>query len=308
MAFFIKRPLFLLIVLLLSFCQCDVINSTLGKHKNYAMLSFSTMGVVNYDYKMPDRVKELDMELREISGLDFNEANNSLLAINDEKGFVYELSIDDFDIISKNEFWNTGDYEGVEFDGKYIWVLKSNGKLYQFDPVNKETVEYETKLSSDNDVEGLCYDPQKQLFYLACKGITLNKKDKVRTKAIYSFNIKDKKLEKEPLIKIHPNKIKKFINEVAKEEVDGNYLDRVEVFSPSAVAMSNNRDLYVLSARGSMLLVIGFNSEIKEITFLNPKYLPQPEGICFDDDGNLYLSTEGKKNKGKLLYYRKIQK
>ncbi|MCW3789890.1 SdiA-regulated domain-containing protein, partial [Plebeiibacterium sediminum] len=78
--------------------------------------------------------------------------------------------------------------------------------------------------------------------------------------------------------------------------------------SPSAVAMSNNRDLYVLSARGSMLLVIGFNSEIKEITFLNPKYLPQPEGICFDDDGNLYLSTEGKKNKGKLLYYRKIQK
>ncbi len=307
MTILLKRPLLILIVLFITFCQCDVINSTIGNQKNYAMMTFSKKGIVSYNYKVPDKVKELDMELREISGLDYNVINNSLLAINDEKGFVYELGIDDFDIISKNEFWNTGDYEGVEFDGMYIWVVKSNGKLYQFDPISKETEEFETKLSSDNNVEGLCYDDEKQFFYLACKGKTLNKKDKTRTKAVYTFNLKDKKLEKDPLVKIHPHKIKKFIEQVADRNVDDNYLDRADVFSPSAIAINKNRDLYILSARGSMLMIVDFNSEIKQITFLNPKYLPQPEGICFDEEENLYLSTEGKSKKGKLLFYQKIQ-
>ncbi len=307
MAILLKRPLFLLIILFISFCQCDVINSTVGKHKNYAMIIFSKTGVVSYNYKVPDKVKEMDVELREISGLDYNGINNSLLAINDEKGFIYEIGVDDFEIISRNEFWNTGDYEGIEFDGKYIWVVKSNGKLYQFDPINKETEEYETELSSENDVEGLCYDDEKRLFYLGCKGKTLSKKDKSRAKAVYTFSLKDKKLEKDPLIKIHPNKIKKFIEEVADVDVDDNYFDRADVFSPSAVAINKNRDMYVLSARGSMLMIVGLSSEIKEVIFLNPKYLPQPEGICFDEDENLYLSTEGKSKDGKLLFYQKIQ-
>ncbi len=303
MAILFKQSL-LIFLLVISFCQCDVFFPANGKHHSYAMASFSHKENTFFNYEKPDKVRELDEELSEISGLDFNDVNNSLLAINDEKGFIYELNISDFDIISKNQFWNTGDYEGVEFDGKLIWVLKSNGKLYKYDPINKETEDFETKLSSENDVEGLCYDKVKDVFYLACKGITLDKDDKLRTKAVYSYDLKKGKLNKKPVLEMHPKKIKQFIESVAIEDIDENYIDRIEVFSPSAIAMNKGRDLFILSARGSVLLVVDFELNIKEVTFLNPKYLPQPEGICFDADDNMYLSTEGKSKKARLLLYK----
>ncbi len=308
MKYFFMRHLLVSIVIIISLCSCDIFFKSKKNPRKYAMVSYSETGETYYEYVYPDKEKELDEELKEISGLDFDITNNSLLANNDEQGNIYELDINHFNIISKNQFWNTGDYEGVEYDGEFIWVLKSNGNLYKYDPIIKETEEFETKLSSNNDVEGLCYDSGKKLLYMACKGTTLNKEDKIRTKAIYVFDVEKKKLKKKPLITIHPKQIKKFIEETAKSNVDENYLERAEVFSPSAIAMNKNKDLFILSARGSVLLVVDMESKIKEITFLNPKYLPQPEGICFDSDYNLYVSTEGKSNKARLVFYKNRNK
>ncbi len=305
MVYLFKRSLLLYFLIIVSFCSCDVFFRSKNNQHDYAMISYSENAKTFYNYDYPDLESELNDELREISGLDYDNVNNSLLAINDEKGNVYEMDIQDFNIISKNQFWNTGDYEGIEFDGRYIWVLKSNGNLYKYDPIVKETEEFETKLSSDNDVEGICFNEEKKSLYLACKGKTLNKKDKLRTKAIYVFDIEKKKLEKEPLITIHPKKLKGFIEKTTKSEIDQNFLDRVDVFSPSAIAMNENNELFILSARGSILLVIDMDSNILEITFFNPKYLPQPEGICFDDENNLYVSTEGKSDKARLVFYKK---
>jgi len=302
MNYLLKQSLYL--ILIISFSSCDLFMGAKNKHHSYMMSSFSKTGIVFYNYKYPDYVKDLDEELIEISGLAYDSINNKLYANNDEKGNVYSLDVNGFNIISKDQFWNTGDYEGIEFDGEYIWILKSNGNLYKFDPIENETIEYETKLSSNNDVEGLCFDSDKKVMYLACKGITLEKDEKLRTKAIYIFDIKDEKLLKEPLLTIHPRQIKKFIEQIASSKVDENYMDRVNVFSPSALAMNKNKDLYILSARGSMLVVIDLNSNIKEVTFFNPRRLPQPEGICFDNENNLYVSTEGKSDKGKLVMFK----
>ncbi len=306
MNYLFKRPLLLYILVIFSLCSsCDIFFASKKHQHKYAMISFSKSNQTFYQYKHPDYEKDLGVELTEISGLDFDELNNSLLAINDEEGNVYELNIKNFDIISKNQFWNTGDYEAIEFDGIYIWILKSNGKLYKYDPIKKETEVIETKLSSDNDVEGLCFNHDEGVFYIACKGNTLNKEDKVKTKAIYVFDIVKNKLRKNPLFKIHPKQLKKFMLENADGKVDSNFLDRADVFSPSAIAMSENKDLFILSARGSALLVIDSDLNIKELTFFNPKYLPQPEGICFDGENNLYVSTEGKSQKARLVVYKR---
>jgi uncharacterized protein YjiK len=42
------------------------------------------------------------------------------------------------------------------------------------------------------------------------------------------------------------------------------------------------------------LLVIADNEwNVKEVYHLDPARFRQPEGICFDNDNNLYISNEG---------------
>jgi uncharacterized protein YjiK len=67
--------------------------------------------------------------------------------------------------------------------------------------------------------------------------------------------------------------------------------------------------VYVISAALKRLVVL--NKETGKIISANrleKKLLPQPEGIAFDRDGNLHLSSEGKKGEGLLLKFNYIKK
>ena len=286
-------------------CQCSLGNDK-SKHKNYIIERFSKKEKCDYDYNNPDKVKGLDWSLSEISGMAYNEAHHTLLVVNDEKGNVYELEIDNFAIISKNMFWNTGDYEGIGFDGDFIWVIKSNGKLYQYNPNSKETESFDTPISMRNEAEGLCYNEETKELFVACKGNALDKGKKSKAKAVYAFDVENKVFKEDEVLKFHPKDIIDFVEETKKGEIDKNLIGRIKVFSPSGIQISSSSsDLFVLSARGSMLLVIDLKGEIKELVFFNPKHLPQPEGICTDAEGNLYISTEGKAKKGKIFLFKK---
>ena len=61
----------------------------------------------------------------------------------------------------------------------------------------------------------------------------------------------------------------------------------------------------MISAKGSLLIIFNSQKELKDIIFLNEKELPQPEGICFDNQANLYISTERKNNGGQIYKYVK---
>jgi DNA-binding beta-propeller fold protein YncE len=72
-------------------------------------------------------------------------------------------------------------------------------------------------------------------------------------------------------------------------------------FSPSALAVQpQTRHLYILSSVGKILMVIDQSGRILHIEKLKKKVHPQPEGICFDPAGNLYISNEGKKGRATI--------
>ena len=262
-----------------------------------------------YDVNAADLVLSLPDELKEISGLSFEQTNNQFLANNDEEGFIYHLDMDG-QIVKKVDFGKDGDYEGIERVGDAIVVCKSKGDLYFYDVNTEETLKVKTDLKDRNNVEGLTYDLDHDLLLLACKGAALTEKKSKHEKFIYAYNLKLEVLHEEPFLimrdAVHLSYVEYHIKDINQEEKE-DLQKRVKDFAPSGIAISPvNHDLYVLSARGSFAVVYDENHDFKDILFFDEKIVPQPEGICFNPQGDLYVSTEGTKSEAKIFKYPKL--
>ena len=187
-----------------------------------------------YDLKRPDEKYFLPYVLAEISGLTFTE-NGTLLAVDDETGKVFEYDVDKKDIVHSIEFAKPGDYEGVEIvDGK-IFVLESDGDIYQFDYTDAKKVKakkIENKLERSNDTEGLGYDPESGKLLIACKEKGEVNKNDAKGRAVYSLNTEKEKLSKDPKMSIRSKDLKNFW----EENKDFQYEQERIKFKPSAIA------------------------------------------------------------------------
>lgn len=263
-----------------------------------------------YNINNADKTLVLNSKLLEISGLSFDSKAKQLVAINDEKGILYYLDLNKGDIISETKFGKKGDYEGVEIIDNFIYTIKSNGDIYPFNRTTESTEsKIKTALKSVNDIEGLGYDPSINSLIIACKGkpsIDSNDTDKSKsTKAIYSYNINDGefKLYCEINDATLSNWLTNNLTETSKFKTN-EYNKRAKDFSPSGIAIHPySKDIYILSSVGKTLVQLDTKFNIKKIHFLNKNIHTQPEGICFDDEANLYISNEGKGLVAKIFIY-----
>lgn len=269
-----------------------------------------------YSLQKPDAIYKLPNKLIEISGLSFYK-KNELATVQDEKGNIYFFNLKDGKISEKIDFSEDGDYEGIEVVDNQIWVLKSNGNLYKVTYSKKEktvkTKEYKTDLSRKNDAEGLAYDKQNNRLLIACKGNPYieDKKGKGK-KAIYSFNLDEKKLSKKPVFIGDLKQIKETqdYNTITKSGVDfitSLNLAKGDVsFQPSGIAIHpETKNIYLLSSVGKLLIISNNKGKFLALIKLDPVLFVQPEGICFDPKGKLYISNEGKGLASTILKFHK---
>lgn len=271
----------------------------------------------NFPYKInqPDATFELSERLLEISGLSMNEDKNYLAAINDEEGLIFLLDKETGQIRDTISFWKGGDYEGIEIVGNDAWISKSNGNLYQvadYQSDNRKTIKHSTFLGKENNVEGLAYDPQSNRLLISCKGRSDNSPDSSLKKAIYAFPLDKLTLMTEPAYLLKLSDLEAFLTKANR----GEHSDILKsLFSekrqelklgPSGIAIHPiTGDIYIISSRGKLLIVMNRAGELLHLTKLDKTMYAQPEGICFDSDGTLYISNEGKKGKAhiyKFLY------
>lgn len=268
-----------------------------------------TMG---YDLSSPDLLGEMPKELAEISGLSLtgNQANE-LLAIQDESGKVFRLSARTGKMISSITFWKDGDYEGVEAVGNDIWVLKSTGTLYQIMDIgqpSQQVEKYNTELTGDNDVEGLTYDPIRNRLLLACKKDASNDGNSKNGRYIFAFDLATKTLASQPVYAIEREAVQNYLlsceKSTAHEKLCDFFLARDEFdLAPSAIAIHPiTGQLYITSSVGKVLMVLNANGTIDGLHKLKKGLFPQPEGLAFDPDGTLYISTEAKKDAPARIY------
>ncbi|PHN03038.1 SdiA-regulated domain-containing protein [Flavilitoribacter nigricans] len=269
----------------------------------------STAQLFPYQFDSPDQIFELDDELEEISGLGISGDGNYLLAVQDEDGILYHLDKTTGAILEKREFWKDGDYEGVEAVGSDAYAIKSTGTVYWIKNHNKEDFETEKfnyDLNKDNDVEGLGYDSQNQMLLLACKAHPDGQKE---ARGIYGFSLQYKQLLQDPIYMLTLGAVHNYLDKnppITRLEKVKDFFDEDELdFSPSALAVHPiSGDLYLLSSKGKMIIVMNRQNEVVYIQKLQKEEHPQPEGLCFDQNGNMYISNEGRGDKGTILVYK----
>lgn len=264
-----------------------------------------------YNFDVPEKCV-LTKKLVEISGLAIDNSSNKFYAVNDEKAYIYELQ--DCAISNDFDFGKNGDYEGVELVNDEIYVLKSSGKIIQYD-LNSNKVEQviDTPLKTNNDAEGLGFDKGSNSLLIACKGsASISKHHKYKhSKAVYAYDIEKDVFNKKPIFLIEDDAINLFFEKKIKDDLKKKKakvkLKRALKFSPSAIARNPIDNLYyLLSTVGKTLIVINENNEIMDIHFLDHPSFIQPEGICFSSNGDMFISNEGKGLVANILKFVKL--
>jgi len=253
-----------------------------------------------YDLINPKKKYLLDDDLQEISGLSFF-AKDLLGCIQDEDGkiFLYNKKSEQIEKVIK--FGKDGDYEGIEIVGDTVYILKSNGNVYCFYLKNgdaEDLKKIETHLTSSNDTEGLCYEESKNRLLIVCKSKNDSKKFETDDHAIYQITLNDLDFKKDPAYTFSKEYLKSKIKESGLES------KKHLPFKPSGIAIHPiSKNIYIISSVSKLLVILNKQGKIESVAPLKRKVFTQPEGICFDKKGNLFISSEGRGGSGYILEY-----
>jgi uncharacterized protein YjiK len=149
---------------------------------------------------------------------------------------------------------------------------------------------YRTGLTQQQDVEGLTFDKKKNRLLLAIKGKERGSAD---YKGIYSFDLKTKKLDETPAYRIE-------LNDPVFSSTGGK--KKEDAIQPSDLVVNpSTGELYVLEGAKPKLLVMDASGKPQHLYKIKSSDFPQPEGIDFNEKGELFISNEGGNGKGTIL-------
>ena len=154
---------------------------------------------IQYDLKGNFKTAYLPKELQEVSGVTVIDSN-LLACVQDENAIIYFIDKNTFDVKEKYSFGNDGDYEGIAYVKGVLYVLRSDGLLFEIRDYKTQmpkVITYTTNIPANNN-EGLCYDAINNRLLIGAKGKInkdpLNKNDRY----IYCFDLKTKTLNQSP--------------------------------------------------------------------------------------------------------------
>ncbi len=260
-----------------------------------------------YTFDRPDALFRLPNSLREISGLTVLD-DQTLGAVQDEKGKLYLLNIHTGEVEDDPRFDKDGDYEGLARVGDRVFVLRSNGTLYEITnwrAKKLETVKHKTFLGAKHDTEGLAYDATNARLLIACKEFA--GKGLKNRKAIYAFDLETETLLDEPVFTIDTRAFTEQtdaggINDQIRRAVQP-AID-LSGFKPSALGLHPiTGELYVLSSVRKALVVLNAEGMITAVWVLPKKRFRQPEGLAFLPNGDLFIASEGSGKKAVLMRF-----
>lgn len=279
------NALYLLCFFFLIACNQKENKKITGPEKEKSEIKKNRLTGIHYNFTKADKVWEMPPELLEISGICFNK-EKKILCHQDQNGrfFVFDLATGKIEQTVK--FYQQGDYEDIAYNNDTVYVLRADGKIFRVTDYNSKkpnTIQINTFLDIDNNPEGLAFDKENNRLLVACKensGITNAPKS---TKAIYSVLLPGNKIQEEPAFVI------------TKKDLEVSYGSKIEI-DPSAIAIHPiTKNIFIIGTRGEKVLVeLLPNGTILQVTKLNNELFNQPEGITFDDNGDMYISNEGK--------------
>lgn len=241
-----------------------------------------------YDFTTPGARFELPGRLDEISGLAMT-GDGRIFGHDDERGRVHEIDGEtgrvgkSFDLGSGDVL---DDFEGIAVAGDRFFLVSSHGFLYEFrEGADEADVPYrvtDTGLGGRCEVEGLDFDASADALLFACKRSDGGQ----RSITLYTF----------PVSGGAPTAI-----HVDRSALAGVGLD--SDFEPSAVAVSGDGTLVLLSAATESILEIDRDGQVLGGVTLGRRNHPQPEGLAIAPNGTMYIADEQNGDDAHLTVY-----
>lgn len=237
----------------------------------------------HYDFSKP-QVFKLDLKIREISGLAWDNKKDEFLTHNDEKGIVFYL--DKESKIIKRDFTfseKKGDYEDIVMLNEVPYVLRSDGMITKIitDSSGKQYGSEAGKLglSGTNDFEAMYADVSRKALMVVCKNCDMDEKKTVSVFAFYPDSIG---FVEKPVFTIDAAKV---------AELSPRKTSKLQ---PSAAAIHPQlKKLFILSSASNQLVITDLDGNVESVYMLAKKLFPQSEGITFKSNGDMYISNEG---------------
>jgi uncharacterized protein YjiK len=258
-----------------AFVACAVTLQTGCQHQSYSSPEC-------YDLIKGEKM-ELGKVLNEISGINYNTDNKSLLAISDSKENVFELEISRLKLkdYTGKVVGPNSDLEDIVKVGDQLFLLSSKGIIYEVSQKDSSGVKAHPFYTTEgNDFETLYYDPAVTSLVMMCKSCQADKGKGMRS--AYRFNLDTRQFDTTAFFSIPTDDVKKLMK------------DDNAKFDPSAAAIHPvNKRLYILSSAGNLLVIADTHGKVIEGYQLNPDQHPQAEGIAFAPNGDMFISNEG---------------
>lgn len=242
-----------------------------------------------------DQKWDLPKNLNEISAITWI-GENKLACVQDEQGIVFIYNLDSLKVEQIINFEKAGDYEGIAIAGNTIYVLRSDGKLFEIDDYTKEDFKvttHGTPFSEKNNMESMTADTENNRLLLMPKDKDLHSQDKM---GIYAFDLNTKTVDTKPMITID---LKDPIF-LSKDKDDDDQTH--QRFHPAGIAIHpKDGNIYIVEGKKPKLLQLDKSGDPLNLIDLRQKKFNQPEGITFSPDGTLFISNEDKKAGGNIL-------
>ncbi|MCE3280103.1 MAG: hypothetical protein K0S44_2294 [Bacteroidetes bacterium] len=266
--------------------------------------------ISGYNLSAPQKRLTLPDILMEISGITLLDAN-TFACVQDENGVIFIYDIIKNEIKDQYRFNIDGDYEGITRVENALYVLRSDGMLFEISDYRSKSFKlnsYVTGIPAQNN-EGLCYDAVNKKLLIACKSPIAKGPASRENRAIYAFDLKTKKLDKVPVFNFNVSAIKDFAikNKVPlemKEKKKGQINEPILRFRTSAIGIHPvSKKLYLLSAADHMIFIFDMKGNIEYAEKLNVEMFNKAEGITFRDNGDMFITNEGQTRKPTVLIF-----
>jgi uncharacterized protein YjiK len=254
-----------------------------------------------YVYKSPPHYNfsqslpiKLDLHLKEISGVIWDNHKDEFIAHNDEKGTVFYLDKNNGGILREFKFSEEkGDYEDIAMVKGDVFVLRSDGMLFRIvtdSTGNQKSFDLgKIELSGNNDFETLYYDPDRRALIMLCKNCGSDDKKVVSAYAYYPDSIG---FVNKPIFTIDVAKVEK----LSPRETSR--------FQPSAARIHPVlKKLFIISSASNQLVIADTDGTVESVYMLAKKLFPQPEGLTFKSNGEMFISNEALASKATILKF-----
>jgi len=251
-----------------------------------------------YDFNAPVTYK-MKKSLKEISGIAFYPGlAQKLYAIQDEDGTLFWWDVNNPKELQSLDFGKRGDYEDIGMTRTHVIVLRSDGTLFIFPFAaiasgSLQSVKEWKGLVPEGEYESLYVDGNSGKMIILCKNCEA---DKGNASAVSGYELQ---LDASGT----PVLGRRFA--VNTTGISKLYPKFKAPLKPSALTFNDStKEWFILASVNKLLIITDQNWNIKQTVPLHHSLFPQPEGITFDIDQNLYISNEaGNTSEGTVLKF-----